>query len=145
MSNNDLVFELDNFRVGTDNQRNVGIFGSFTLNIRNSDGIVVTLDGMRLRRTKNENEWYVEGPYTEYNKADGTKGKQHHFRVWPDRNNSSKRDPIVAQAKQLFEQGGSPKKGDSQPSAGNTASAPRAQAQNAQPAGAAKSTAKDPW
>lgn len=95
-------FELDNFRIGTDNQRGVGIHATFTLNLRNGDGVVVTLEDVRLRKTKDKDEWYIEGPYTEYTKADGTKGKRHHYRVWPDRTNYSKRDPLIAQAREMY-------------------------------------------
>jgi hypothetical protein len=135
----DLTFEIDNFRIGTDNQKNVGIYGSFTLNIRNTDGIVVTLEDMRLRKSKDKEEWYIEGPYTEYNKADGTKGKRHHYRIWPDKNNYAKRNPIIDQAREIYSKGGSARK----PS---TAQAqPVTQTQNAPAPTRVATAAKEPW
>ncbi len=97
-----MKFEFDNFRLGTDNQKGVGIHATFTLNLRNADGVIVTLEDVRLRKTKDKDEWYIEGPYTEYTKADGTKGKRHYYRVWPDRTNFSRRDPLVAQAREMY-------------------------------------------
>jgi hypothetical protein len=141
--NSDLTFEIDNFRIGTDNQKNVGIYGSFTLNIRNTDGIIVTLEDMRLRKSKDKEEWYVEGPYTEYNKADGTKGKRHHYRVWPDKNNYSKRNPIIDQARDIYSKGGSARK----PSTSQQQPAQQASTQTQSTSAPAKATAaaKELW
>ena len=47
-----IEFEITDLYPGSVAQKNVGIFASFTLNLKTSDGIVVALHDMKLKKRK---------------------------------------------------------------------------------------------
>jgi hypothetical protein len=101
----DFSFNVDNINIGTEKQKAIGIYASFTLNFCvPGDGIVISLYDMKLRRRKNEDKWYIESNFREYTNKDGEKKKAYSARVWPDKSNWPKQEEIVKQVRQAVKE-----------------------------------------
>lgn len=102
MTNQSITFEIEYFREGTEKQKAIGIHATFTVNIRTPDGILASLSDVRLRKKMDSDEWFIEGPYTEYKDKDGKNRKRHFYRVWPEKENWNKQDILTAKAKSML-------------------------------------------
>lgn len=80
---------------GSEAQKKVGIHATFTMNVVNSDGIVLTVTDMMLRTTK-ENKYYIESPFRSYTDKEGNNKKLHFVKFFPEKQNWNLQDSIVS-------------------------------------------------
>lgn len=96
-------FEIKNPFPGTDKQKNVGIMGTFTLDISVDDGVLVSLSDLMLKKTKDGSRYYIESPSREYTNKQGESKRANYVRVWPEKQNWDKQNAIVEMAKAELE------------------------------------------
>lgn len=105
MSNN-IQFEIDRFRAGTEKQQAVGILGTFSVKIKNDDGVIAALHNYQLKKTKNGDRKYIESGFDKYTNRDGEEKRAHHSQIWPEKNNWDKQEILVREATRLYEEAG---------------------------------------
>lgn len=99
-----IQFELENFREGTDNQKAVGIYGSFNINVKVQGDLFLRLYDAKLRKRREGDEWYVESEFSTYKNTAGESKKRHSYKIWPEQKDWSKMDGLIYQAKALLNQ-----------------------------------------
>lgn len=98
-----ITFEIARFRVGSEKQRAIGIYGTFTLNINTDEGTLVRLDEAKLMKKQGTEEFYIESPYTSVGEGENKK-RYRYWRFFPDQADWSKQKAVVEQARKCFEQ-----------------------------------------
>lgn len=95
----DINFTIRKVFPGTDAQKNVGIFATFNMTIDGPDGIIASVNDMKLMRTKDGNKYYVESPFRTYDGKDKEgnlkKQKVNYIKFFPEEKNWDKQDAIV--------------------------------------------------
>ena len=109
-----IEFEITDLYPGSVAQKNVGIFASFTLNLKTSDGIVVALHDMKLKKRKEQDIWYMESPFSDYTNREGEKRKRHYSRVWPEKENWPKQEPLIKMVRDALADGSATPKAKTQ-------------------------------
>lgn len=111
-------YKIEHARTPTENQKNVGIFGTFSLTIETDEGPLVTLKELTLRKTK-EGSAYIGVPYRAGEKKDGNDKttKYYYYILFPNAKDKDElMKPIMAKAREAIAAAGSSKS--------NTTSAP---------------------
>jgi hypothetical protein len=94
----DLTFKITRLFAGTENQKKVGIHGTFNLDMSNDDGIVVSFKDLMLRQSR-EGKYYIESPFNTYEGKDKEGNpktqKNNYVRLFPEEKNRSKQDALV--------------------------------------------------
>lgn len=103
MTTQQITFQIENFRVPTDKQKAIGIYGSFNINIALGNTVIATLAEAKLMRTKDNSDWYVESPYELYGN-DSDKKRKRFWRMFPLKDDWDKKKALVQQAKEAYEQ-----------------------------------------
>lgn len=84
---------------GTEAQKNVGIMATFNMTIDGPDGIIASMQDMKLMRTKDGEKYYVESPFRTYDGKDkegnAKKMKVNYIKFFPEEKNWDKQDAIV--------------------------------------------------
>ena len=97
MSNID--FTIRKVFPGTEAQKKVGIHATFTMTIDGPDGIIVSLNDMKLMQTRDK-VYYVDSAFRSYDGKDKETGedkkiKVSYARLFPEKENWDKKDAIV--------------------------------------------------
>jgi hypothetical protein len=91
-------FKVTKLFPGTENQKKVGICATFSMNIENSDGVLVSMNDMMLRKTK-EGQYYIESPFRTYEGKDksgnAAQKKVNYVKIFPEQKNWGKQDALV--------------------------------------------------
>lgn len=103
MTTQQITFQIENFRVPTDRQKAIGIYGSFNINITFGNTVIATLAEAKLMKTKDNHEWYVESPYEIYG-SDSDKKRKRFWKMFPLKDDWDKKKALVQQAKEAYEQ-----------------------------------------
>lgn len=125
-------FNIKNVFPGTEKQKAVGIYASFTLDIVVDDGILITASDMKLRKRRNEDIWYVESPFRTYTNNEEETKKAYYVKLWPEKENWPKQEAIVSQVRAAVEDKLNNNKGGRNTSAN-------------QPTAASQSSSDEPW
>lgn len=131
MSN--IQFNVRKVFPGTDAQKKVGIHATFSMTIDGPDGIIASLNDMKLMQTR-DGQYYIDSAFRSYDGKDRETGepkkiKINYVRLFPEKQNWDKKDAIVKLV--LNELGNAP------------ARKPAAAAPNQSPSSAAPQS--DPW
>ena len=131
MSN--IQFNVRKVFPGTDAQNKVGIHATFSMTIDGPDGIIASLNDMKLMQTR-DGQYYIDSAFRSYDGKDRETGepkkvKINYIRLFPEKQNWDKKDAIVKLV--LNELGNAP------------ARKPAAAAPNQSPSSAAPQS--DPW
>lgn len=131
MSN--IQFNVRKVFPGTDAQKKVGIHATFSMTIDGPDGIIASLNDMKLMQTR-DGQYYIDSAFRSYDGKDRETGepkkvKINYIRLFPEKQNWDKKDAIVKLV--LNELGNAP------------ARKPAAAAPNQSPSSAAPQS--DPW
>lgn len=97
-----ITFDIVDLYPGTEPQKRVGIYAIFTINIKDGATLIAALHDMKLRKRKDQEIWYLESAFSEYNAKDGTKKKKHFIRLFPEKNDWNKQEPIVAMVREAL-------------------------------------------
>ena len=104
-------YKIEHARTPTENQKNVGIYGTFSLTIETDEGPLATFKELTLRKTKEGNA-YIGVPYRAGEKKDGNDKttKYYYYILFPNaKNKDEMMKPIMAKARQAIEAAGSAK------------------------------------
>lgn len=91
----DINFVITRAWPGTEAQKKVGIEATFSMNVVNDDGVLMTATDMMLRKTK-EGKYYIESAFRSYTDKEGTNKKVHYVKFFPEKQNWSMQDSIVS-------------------------------------------------
>lgn len=135
----DINFTIRKVFPGTEAQKNVGIFATFNMTIDGPDGIIASINDMKLMRTKEGNRYYVESPFRSYDgkDKDGNPKKQkiNYIKFFPEEKNWDKQDAIVRLVMAELNEKPAVPSAKATPKPAPTKEAPKP----------AKTTTNDPW
>ena len=105
---NSITFNVKKVFAGSEKQQNVGIYATFNMTIEAEDGILVSLNDMKLCKSK-AGKWYVQSPYRSYEVTDKeshqkTTRRIQYAKLWPEEKNWGKQDMIVDQVRAALEE-----------------------------------------
>ena len=97
MSN--IQFNVRKVFPGTDAQKKVGIHATFSMTIDGPDGIIASLNDMKLMQTR-DGQYYIDSAFRQYDGKDRETGepkkvKINYVRLFPEKQNWDKKDAIV--------------------------------------------------
>ena len=97
MSN--IQFNVRKVFPGTDAQKKVGIHATFSMTIDGPDGIIASLNDMKLMQTR-DGQYYIDSAFRQYDGKDRETGepkkvKINYIRLFPEKQNWDKKDAIV--------------------------------------------------
>jgi hypothetical protein len=84
---------------GSDAQKNVGIHATFTMTIDGPDGIIASLNDMKLMQTR-DGSYYIDSAFRSFEGKDKETGapkkiKVNYIKLFPEKENWDKKDAIV--------------------------------------------------
>lgn len=102
MSN--ITFTVRKVFPGTESQKKIGIHATFNMTIDGPDGIIASVNDMKLRQSR-EGKYYLESPFRTYDTTDRQTGqaktqKISFVKFFPEEKNWSKQDAIVSMVMQ---------------------------------------------
>ena len=140
-------FKVTRIFPGSENQKKVGIHATFSMNIENSDGILITLNDLMLRKNR-EGQYYIESAFRTYDAKDKSgnpsQKKVNYSKLFPEEKNWSKQDAIVSIVLDALNSGEASKPKANKP-AYNKSNNDSPRQNNYQKDAPAKSSSNDPW
>ena len=104
-------YEITRAWTGTEKQRNVGIYGTFGLDVVIDGKTVIALNDYKLRKSR-EGKWDVESPYRTYKTKDRDTGeekdgKQYFYKMFPKKEDWGLQETVVTLARDAIEKAAS--------------------------------------
>tara|TARA_Y100000310_G_C20239661_1_gene604026 strand:- start:91 stop:489 length:399 start_codon:yes stop_codon:yes gene_type:complete len=111
MSN--VSYEITRAWTATEKQRNVGIYGTISLDVVIDGKTVISLNDFKLRKSR-EGKWYVESPFRTYKTKDRDTGeekdgKQYFYKMFPKKEDWGLQETVVSLARDAVEKAGTNK------------------------------------
>lgn len=79
---------------GSEAQKKVGIHATFNMNVEGPDGVVLSVNDMKLMTSK-EGKYYIDSAFRTYDDKEGNKKKINYVRFFPEKKDWDKQDAIV--------------------------------------------------
>lgn len=90
----DITFTVTRAWPGNENQKKVGIHATFNITINGPDGIIASINDMKLLTTK-EGKYYVESASRQYPDKEGNNKRIHYVKFFPEKQNWHMQESIV--------------------------------------------------
>lgn len=138
---NSINFTVRTAFPGSEKQKAIGIYGTFNMTIDGPDGIIVSLNDMKLMKSK-EGKYYIRSAFRTYDtqneKGETVPRRIEYAKFWPEQQNWDKQQVIVDAVLSALEQKGNDNRANSSNNSSNYQKSERATP-------ASTPASNDPW